>query len=1048
MLMTTAMSNQVTELAVVMFGAAPGGYKSYLDEVYVNNGGNVAATAAAYGQEPVFALLHADAPATMIANLSINSITDSATKTMAMDWINTNVTTANAADLYAVALDYMKNNTDGFDFSEALAVIDAKVAVANSFTKGYGANVLSLDILQQAIADVDADTDVNAEVFESLTTGADVIFGDGSDNLFMAGLSADADTLQSGDYINGGAGTDTLEVTLANTPYAITPETTAVEILKVRSQADGYDEGDNDVQDDHTENTIDAQNMRGVEQFWSTDSRASLVVEDVRRDSHTTTIGWQNADAGDVDYSVYFDDTNITAPNEEATGSQLFLELLDLENGTDAPLQENPYVGVIIKIGDTDVTIAGQDPITTTYADLVDALNASLAAQGYDTVTASLGANFTKKDADGVNQTGQTIVLTNSGTETLSAVGWTTGGAVLPPDTNVHTAISNTAPSSDPYLTQTDIILDWVGRGSKSGDFLAGNMSNDSSGSGSAGIQQFNVEVDRDSWLNSMSSTNNALEVINVDNIGDNGSLRIDAIEDVRVFDASGMTGNVTLAATLSEDVVDKYLDLQDDATNPAEDNSEIAYSDVVDTEFSYDMGAGNDTLSLEINSSNLAEAGTANREDFVLEVNGNAGNDTITLSVVEAADDLAENADSNWDANHAINANITVNGGEGNDTIMTPGAGDFTITAGAGDDTVYTDNAGAEKAVWVLNSTNVDVDDLASEAADSVTGVNAYVTVTYKGISVEAEIADSYGALTAQTITDLQVNQAIKDAINNDATLSKLLDANDGPGRSLVISSEIDGVNVLNDLTFTFSNTALTTAQTNAGLLAADLFDSADFADGDYDVALGAATPVEFGQVGVVDVDGVNSTFASDNTITGGAGDDIIVLSTGGDDTGADTNNLTSTATDITSNEVVVYDAAFGNDVIVNFTGDLDVTDGEFSIGSDVLDFTAFLTDGVATTLNGGVNADSNITVAALLSNGDAVLDAGENDNAAAVKALLTDDATANKGVYVAVDADNIGTVYSIVDGTGATDLTVTLLGTIDLADTNWTLLTVDNFA
>ena len=69
-------------------------------------------------------------------------------------------------------------------------------------------------------------------------------------------------------------------------------------------------------------------------------------------------------------------------------------------------------------------------------------------------------------------------------------------------------------------------------------------------------------------------------------------------------------------------------------------------------------------------------------------------------------------------------------------------------------------------------------------------------------------------------------------------------------------------------------------------------------------------------------------------------------------------------------------------------------------------------------------------------------------NDSAAEVAKLYTDDVTANKGVYISVAATNIGTVYQVVDGTGAADLAVTLLGTIDLADTAWNTLILANFA
>jgi hypothetical protein len=186
-----------------------------------------------------------------------------------------------------------------------------------------------------------------------LTTGADKLTGTVNNDTFTAPLGStvvegNMDTLQSDDVIGGGAGTDTLDVTLANTPFAITPRTSSVEILKVRSQAWGDDEGTNDVTgfvssinktigtttvstiSTFNDNTIDAQNMVGTSQFWSSNSRADLLVEDVRNKSHETTLGFQSTDPGDVDYAVFFDPSHITAPGGVSSGATLTVRLADV----------------------------------------------------------------------------------------------------------------------------------------------------------------------------------------------------------------------------------------------------------------------------------------------------------------------------------------------------------------------------------------------------------------------------------------------------------------------------------------------------------------------------------------------------------------------------------------------------------------------------------------------------------------------------------------------------------------------------------------------
>ena len=162
----------------------------------------------------------------------------------------------------------------------------------------------------------------------------------------------------------------------------------------------------------------------------------------------------------------------------------------------------------------------------------------------------------------------------------------------------------------------------------------------------------------------------------------------------------------------------------------------------------------------------------------------------------------------------------------------------------------------------------------------------------------------------------------------------------------------------------------------------------------------------------------GADSTSSSDNTVTPGTGNDVIVLGTT-----ARIDTLHS------SNETVVYAADFGNDTIVNFAA--------AGVGIDKLDFTA---------LNG-----SAANFGSFASNKSIVVEAqtAANDTAAEIAALFTDSATAINHVYVAYDIHNVGSVYMVADaaGTGAGNVTATLVGTIDLADTGWATLTAANF-
>ena len=164
----------------------------------------------------------------------------------------------------------------------------------------------------------------------------------------------------------------------------------------------------------------------------------------------------------------------------------------------------------------------------------------------------------------------------------------------------------------------------------------------------------------------------------------------------------------------------------------------------------------------------------------------------------------------------------------------------------------------------------------------------------------------------------------------------------------------------------------------------------------------------------------GANSLSSSDNTITGGTGNDVIVLGTT-----VGTDLLTS------SNEKVIFAANFGNDTVVNFAAS--------GLGIDTLDFSAL--NGRGNVALGSLSLDKSIVIGA---------PTATPLTAVQIAALFTDSATAINHVYVEVNSTNIGSVYTVADAAGTTagNVVATLTGTLDLADTAWGTLTAVNFA
>jgi uncharacterized protein YjlB len=136
-------------------------------------------------------------------------------------------------------------------------------------------------------------------------------------------------------------------------------------------------------------------------------------------------------------------------------------------------------------------------------------------------------------------------------------------------------------------------------------------------------------------------------------------------------------------------------------------------------------------------------------------------------------------------------------------------------------------------------------------------------------------------------------------------------------------------------------------------------------------------------------------------------------------------------------STDTIVIAPAFGNDTVVNFVA------GAFT-DSDEFDFTGLFTGSTATStvsFGGALTNHRSINVGTVVTSATVT-------EAAAVAALFTaNNAVAQEHVYVAVNSHNVGYVYTVADPIGATNATVILQGSIDLADTAWNTLTPDNF-
>ena len=1137
------------QLAVGFFNMAAGGYTAEANANIAANEGMAAneyINLAASGLNPRFGgtNLYSDSrfASELVGRLmsdASSALADSLSQ-LVVKYIIANPTLGRGQVAVEMIKAVMNINPGDVVLSAAAAPFKSKVALADASTS------TSKDM--NVLAGVTNPGSLLGKTFSFTPTAGETLTGTASDDIFNARILDNANTAQSGDKIVGGAGNDRMNLDIGNSQnFSITLESTGVEQVAIRAQAVAVDSSNNNINNGtnskavlaSSTSTIDAQRMEGVTQWESNNSRADVVIEDVRiangAATKTVTIAMVETDPGNVDFAVYFNQLSLRNTSSGTASINIFLMDTAAAAATPAtPLLNHNFNTYTFYANNVKVVLGGAGTAAgtaidnaTTYAQLKAAFQLALVTANVDGVVKDLSGEVTvglsgpvnmttaaaqattsaTVAANFLNLTGEVLSLTTNNATAISSTsagkpdgGWTAAGPA--PSTGAIVQTFNSGSTTSAELVTSKVILDDVGMGSTGGDLVIGRMSVGET-SNSRGVERFEIEVRDNSKLQTINGTNNALREVTIVNgktsnvngtattsttdsayrtvtqdAGDltvNGNVNLTSVgtgtpantgsdtilkgvnnanaingyaadhhgafgfTDVRLIDASAMAGKLAFTAQITSDSIAKYVTAVDTAANPAGDvaNAGNANFDVKGANFIYTGGSNNDTMVVAIDGAVAASRSNvvSGLSDFTFNIDGGAGNDTITVSVINGTQ---AGGAQNWYNNQDLNNNITINGGSGNDTIRKPGAGDVKIDAGSGNDLVYSDNTGA-KGQWIYNSadqvtalaTARNIADLRSDTNASYNFYNSKLTVTFKDLP---SVALNVGGTSYKT-SDLELNQAIKNAINTDPTLKALLVATDGPANSLVVTSLIDGVMTTADLVIGL--TPLTAVEVAAlpasdlaaaglayGILAANVnpttvfaamtaANTAYLAKGDYVTAMT--------NNGLANVTGSNSITTSDNLITPGAGNDVIVLGT----------TVSAVAADFagSSNETIVFGAGFGNDVIVNFA--------VAGNGVDHLDFSGI--KGTTLVAAGNFTTDKSINIAA---NTTLATSTTITEKMAIETLFNANNIVAQDHVFVSVNAHNVGNVYSVTDAIGATNAVATLEGSIDLANTAWASL------
>lgn len=754
-------------------------------------------------------------------------------------------------------------------FGDAAAAFHNKIAVAEYFSLYQLDAATDMALLTAVVDGVGPEsTAVAARVAEIeaglkvdmnpiyLTSETDMVSGTGGSDLFMASLAQNSfaggvsNTLSSADVIDGGAGTDTLEAVIVNEFVGVTgndynidvqPNTSSVEIVTFEAREGNTGTNTATV-------TVDAKNMTGVTHIGSLFSDADLVIENLTsatdagliRNTREMTITMnhtdsENSDSDASDLYVYFDEDYLIRDTDTGGSTLRF----DTVNAVSLAAGENPVAGVIavrFQVGDelvevdvTDVAdlTVGTDVTSTAavYQEVVDAVNAQLAAQGLDTVSAQVltpeealfSIDFPQLGYDKGDSAGfySPVLITNTGAEELSPVQIQFNQNL--PDSDINATFDDTPAVTENLPLTINVDVEKVGRDGEGGHLVVGGKDFGSEGDGeedqSDGFEVINLYVsgneDQPSDMEFISSTDSTLQTVNIiDSATWTGaSLRIrDAFngaatnaefrndDNVETVDATQFSGDLTIGDDVAMNNVDTFT---------ATGGGDITVNANIDGDekgaFTMTTGTGNDDIDVAL------DGDAVDTVDTSFSINAGSGNNSVRVVMEEAAPVAGAAGVSLNTTRDLNNLSITTSGGVddielvGGSTGAADGDAYFTIDAGDGSDFVRiesgddngTTQGDATKGTWSIGSLTEPqtwVDRVLYEAT---------LTVSFAGFEQTVTIdTDANGNFIADQIT---INNAVKAAIAANSELSRLLSTAEGTASQvLTINALVEGHNDL----------------------------------------------------------------------------------------------------------------------------------------------------------------------------------------------------------------------------------------------------------
>ncbi|MCL7929596.1 DUF4214 domain-containing protein [Halomonas llamarensis] len=813
-----------------------------------------------------------------------------------------------------------------------------------------------------------------------------------SQNPMAGGVS---NTLSSADRIDGGAGDDSLYAEVVPEFFGVTggnqidiqPTITNVENIEFEAR----DLGGNTASGGGTV-TVDAKNIQGVNTIGSTQSDGDLVIENLTtldsngnaRNTEDMTISMDhtdnfNSDGDASDLTVYFDEDYLLS-GETTSVSQANYWLLDEDSADyiNAPLLNVERNGVSLEIDGTPVVIE-MDAAVAAAADTWVSYGAALQARidemvangntALEDITVEVDENNLDStfNDDGIEVDIPAITLIDARGRDLVPTGFVTPENATG-QFDIYGNFDNVVSEQTQNPVTVNADLHKVGREGEGGNLIIGGKSQDE-GEGE-GIEVFNIDVlgedDKPSNLGQIASTNGALRTVNIATAAEFVASETHASLTVRgegVTPFGGTVDMINATEFLGDLTIGNETAAQDVNTLNATGGGDVEFNASITSEgvYNYTTGAGEDTVDVSLNTDAIDTIGTS------LSINTGSAADQITLTTD------TENASQQTMAELD---NVSINAGEGNDSVNVNGNVLTDITAGAGNDYVVinADTASGSNGAWTFGQNS------GPQNFGERVLYQAELTVTFAGFESTVSVpTDAEGNFVA---TQLEINEAIIDAIDSHADLARLLSTGEGEAaRELTVTSLVQGEN---DLSIEIEQPTVVASNPTAGQVAvggndvSDLvqglidtttLDSSNFTNGATDVA------AEFGNLnynGNVDANGgttatpyqnfsAGTDFASADG-TGSVNFSVINMGTGAED-------LLVLDDNENSSNVLEVDGAFGHVSVVNFhdTSPNDLSGNKNNVGLHALDFTALLDneeDPSTSTTNTQSATDINVTL------------------------------------------------------------------------------------